>query len=64
MKHDWDTASYFCIGCGIAAQSVVENPDFSFCPANDKLVAISHIVARRRLNALLGLVDDQDVSFR
>lgn len=59
-QHDFDIMTDFCVGCGVSRRNVEEHPRFHFCPANDKLVAVSHIVARRRLHALIGLVDNQD----
>lgn len=56
MGHDWDVLTSYCLSCGMAMEEAVEKPD---CYATPNVVAISHIISARKIDALLGgLMDD------
>jgi len=50
LLHDIDGSTYFCRKCGKALQQIVD--DRLSCISGENVVAISHILSARRLNAL------------
>ncbi len=54
MEHVFDLESQFCISCGIARETAV-NTQVS-CLEAKNVMAISHLIARRRNNAVVDRV--------
>jgi hypothetical protein len=48
MAHEFD-ATEFCVKCGAAREQVVDRE----LPCNDAVLAISHIIAARRMRELV-----------
>ncbi len=55
MSHVYDPYSDYCTRCGRGADWVVEHSQEKVCDAPPNLVAISHLIARRRQAELVGL---------
>ncbi len=53
-EHDFDWSMQFCRRCGIARLAAVERR--TECTDAENVIAISHIVAARRLAKLMGRI--------
>lgn len=52
MMHDWDPETRFCRRCGVGEADDHELPR----SCRDDVIAISHLVARRRTDDLVSLI--------
>lgn len=59
IRHDIDPETWFCRICGKASMQIFSTSEP--CVEGDKVVGISHIRAKARLSALLG-VDQENCS--
>ena len=50
VEHEWDTDVWFCTRCGASKKDVVDGVRVE---CNDGVVAISHIIARRKITAFI-----------
>jgi len=53
MKHSWDGTTDYCTKCGRAREWVENSLERNRCDPPDNLIAISHIIARRRADGLI-----------
>ena len=56
LEHDIDPQSYYCRRCGAAASEI--KATFRECNHGDNIIAISHILAHKRMNDFLKQVND------
>jgi hypothetical protein len=49
MTHEFEGITYFCVKCGVAMEQAVDRE----LPCHEGLIAISHIVAKRRMSELV-----------
>lgn len=53
MRHSWDGATNYCVRCGRAREWIENSLERNGCNPPDNLIAISHIIARRRADELI-----------
>lgn len=55
MEHVFDSETQFCISCGIARETAVDM-QVSCLEVKNNVVAVSHLIARRRNDAVVDRV--------
>lgn len=54
MEHELDISVFFCLHCGESAERIVDGKAPKLCAASENVVAISHILSRKKFKNILG----------
>ena len=55
--HEWDAETFYCKRCGAGRMDIQAGTRNPACLTAPNLIAVSHVISRRRLDRLLGQSD-------